>query len=77
VTDPEDDKVRARARLRAAVYRVLSSPPYELTERAAEQAQKDENARLRERVAELERDLGRACRCPSAERATNGKGAPP
>ena len=33
------------------------------------QAHKDVNARLRERVAELERDLGRARRCLAAERA--------
>jgi|GEM_PF-2521944 len=36
--------------------------------RADIQAREDESARLRERVAELERDLGRARRCLAAER---------
>lgn len=41
--------------------------------RAERQALKDENARLRERVAALERDLKRACRCLAAERYAREK----
>ena len=37
--------------------------------RADRQAHKDEVVRLRERVASLERDLARACRCLASERA--------